>query len=102
MSGTYIYVIRPCRADFMRTITDQEEVIIGEHFSYLKALLQDGRLLMAGPCEDGAFGIVVFRAESDQAAQAVMQNDPAVREKVMNAEMHSFRVSLFAGNAGTK
>lgn len=70
---------------------------MGEHFAYLKELLAKGQLLMAGPCEDAAFGIVIFEADSAEAAEAIMRNDPAVAKGVMIAELHRFRVSLLRG-----
>lgn len=70
---------------------------MGEHFAYLKELLAKGQLLMAGPCEDAAFGIVLFEAESVQAAEAIMQGDPAVAKGVMIGELHPFRISLLRG-----
>lgn len=70
---------------------------MGEHFAYLKELLSKGQLLMAGPCEDAAFGIVVFEAESAEAAETIMRSDPAVAKGVMIGELHPFRVSLLRG-----
>ncbi|MGE5560740.1 MAG: YciI family protein [Chloroflexota bacterium] len=96
MRQAYIYTIRPRRAGFGDSMTEREEAIMDEHFRRLKGMLQEGTLLIAGPCEDAAFGIVVFYAESDQEAEAVMAADPAVREGLMDAEVHRFVVSLLA------
>jgi uncharacterized protein YciI len=73
----------------------EHEPIMSEHFQYLKQWMEDGKLLLAGPCEDEAFGIVIFYGESDDDAQAFMDNDPAIRDGIMTAEWHRFRVSLF-------
>ena len=67
------------------------------HFAYLKDALAAGQLVLAGPCEDLAFGLVIFQAEDDKAARAFMANDPAIRAGIMTAELHPFRVSLIAG-----
>ena len=56
-----------------------------------------GAMILAGPCEDLAFGLVIFQAEDDSAARAFMANDPAIRAGLMTAELHPFRVSLIAG-----
>ncbi|HLO01924.1 MAG TPA: YciI family protein [Symbiobacteriaceae bacterium] len=86
--------MQPTRPNFLEECTPEEESIMGEHFTYLKELLAKGQLLMAGPCEDAAFGIVVFEAESLDSAEAIMHSDPAVAKGVMSAELHPFRVSL--------
>lgn len=96
MSGgpTFVYLLRPRRADFLATMTAAEEDVMGAHFAHLQAVLADGNLILAGPCEDAAFGIVVFRSDSPEEAARLMAADPAVRGGLMDAEIHPFRVSL--------
>lgn len=90
----YVYLIRPLRANFIDSMTTNESDVMGQHFQYLQDLLKEEKVILAGPCLDGAFGIVIFQAESLEHAQKVMQNDPAVKEGVMKAELHPYRVSL--------
>ena len=66
------------------------------HFEYLRQATQAGVVLLAGPCLDDTFGLVVFEAADEAAAQAFMFNDPSVQLNVMMAELHPFRVSLKA------
>lgn len=73
--------------------------ILEAHYAYLKHKLDSGELLLAGPCTDYAFGITIFRAGSEEAAQEFIANDPAVLGGVMTAELHPFRVSLFDPDA---
>ncbi len=96
MMNHFIYLLRPVKADLMTTMTMDEERILGEHYAYLQGLLQAGQLLLAGPCTDAAFGIVVFTASDAAAAEELMVNDPAVRNGVMTGELHPFRISLLA------
>jgi hypothetical protein len=49
---------------------------------------------LAGPCLDDTFGLVVFRAENDEAANTFMFTDPAVKSNIMAAELHPMRISL--------
>lgn len=93
----YVYIVRPLRPDMPNAMTEAEERIVGEHFEYLKSALTEGTLLLAGPCEDGEFGIVIFQAESPEAAEEFMAGDPAVKQGVMSAELRAFRVSLMRG-----
>ncbi|WP_423410190.1 YciI family protein [Heyndrickxia sp. MSNUG] len=90
----FVYLIKPVRKDFIKTMTEEESGIMEKHFHYLNALLSDEKLILAGPCLDGAFGIVVFRAETMDAAREIMVNDPAVLHGLMSAEIHPYRVSL--------
>ena len=72
----------------------EEERILNTHFEYLQRAHREGELILAGPCEDGAFGIAVFRAETPTAALDFMSNDPAVKGQVMTAELRPLRISL--------
>lgn len=93
----WIYVIRAAREGFKTEPTEEEMAIMGEHFGYLQSLLADGTLTLAGPALDASFGIVVFDAEDEEAARAVMNGDPSVAKGVMNATLHPYRTSLLRG-----
>lgn len=94
--STYLYVLRPCRRGLIDDATPEEEATLSEHFEYLRRSLEEGRLLLAGPCLDGEFGVVVFRATAEETAVEFMRGDPAVGHGLMTAELHPFRVSLQA------
>ena len=54
-------------------------------------------MLLAGRTQDDSphtFGVAIFQAESEEAAQAIMNSDPAVRKGVMQAELFPFRIAL--------
>jgi uncharacterized protein YciI len=87
----YIYLIHPLRDSFFENPTNEENVVMEEHFQYLK----NGHVLLAGPCLDDTFGLVVFHAEDETSANAFMMNDPSIKNNVMMAELHPFRISLF-------
>jgi uncharacterized protein YciI len=91
---TFAYVLRLARPGAFRRFSAKEEATIDEHFDYLKKGLTEKKLILAGPCVDGEFGLVIFRAASKEEAENFMKNDPAVKNHVMNAELHPFRVSL--------
>ena len=94
MSSHYIYILRPIRPDFISNFTPNEEAIMNEHFHYLKGLLKEGRLVIAGPSEEGGFGVVIFSAESRVEAENIAASDPAVKKGLMTAEVFDYRVSL--------
>jgi uncharacterized protein YciI len=90
----YIYLIHPLREGFYENPTDEENTAMEEHFQYLTAGLQTGQVLMAGPCLDDTFGLVVFHAEDEPSANAFMMDDPSILKNIMMAELHPFRISL--------
>ena len=90
----YLYLTHPFRDGFFEQPTPEENIIMEEHFQYLKRATGAGIVLLAGPCLDNTFGIIVFRAENEETAQTFMFNDPSVKKNVMMAELHPMRVSL--------
>lgn len=96
MANHYLYTTHLTRPGAFGNLTLDKQKIVGDHFDYLKNHLEAGRLIMAGPCLDGAFGIVIITAESEEDAQTFMENDPAISNGVMRGELHPFRISLLA------
>lgn len=92
--STFIYVLKLIRPEPVDNMSPQEEEIINEHFEHLKRGLNEGTLILAGPCLDRAFGIVIFRSPSQKEAETFMNSDPAVIKGLMTAELHPFRISL--------
>lgn len=90
----YIYLIHPFRDDFFFQPTPEENLVMEEHFEYLKQATEAGIILLAGSCLDNTFGIIVFRAKDDETAHTFMFNDPFVKKNVMMAELHPIRISL--------
>jgi len=98
MTTDWLYRIRPTRIAMLSDGPTQEEgAAMAAHFQYLKGLTEQGVVVLAGPTlvlDDSNFGIVVFHAEDEAAAQAIMQADPAVQAGVMHADLFPFKVSL--------
>jgi uncharacterized protein len=94
---TYLYQNRLIDMSKFGNMTDHEEQIIGDHFMYLKDALKRGQLIMAGPCVNGEFGLVIYRAASMDDARRFMEADPAIAQGLMTADLHEYRVSLLEG-----
>jgi uncharacterized protein YciI len=96
----YLYRIQPTRpAMLTEGPTGEEEAIIGQHFAYLQDLTAQGVVILAGRTlntDPNGLGIVIFHAADDEAAHALMTNDPAVRQGVMHAELFPFRIALWS------
>jgi len=91
---TFVCVLKANRSGLVDDASPDEEATLAQHFEYLQTALERGRLILAGPCEDGEFGIVIFRARTEAEALEFMEHDPAVKGGLMTAELHAFRVSL--------
>jgi uncharacterized protein YciI len=93
----YLYLIHPLRHEFFEQPTAAEEAAMAAHLDYLKQATEAGTVLLAGPCLDETFGLVVFQAADDEIARAFMYHDPSVQANVMMAELHPFHLSLMGG-----
>lgn len=95
---SFFIKIQPVRPEmlFIGSTSEEEQIITG-HFAYLKDLTDAGVVLLAGRTlntDPSSFGIVIFTASSEQEARQVMHNDPAVKQRVMRAELNPFRIAL--------
>jgi uncharacterized protein YciI len=90
----WLCIIRPPRPTFMEDSTPEEDEVMRAHFGYLKSLLDEGRLILAGPSLEPPFGVIVFEAEDEAEAQRVIAADPSVASGLQTPELHPFRASL--------
>ena len=96
----YLYRIQPTRPAMLTDgPTPEEQRIVGEHFSYLQGLTEQGIVVLAGRTlntDESSFGIIIFNADSDEGANAVAERDPAVRQGVMRAQIFPYQVALIS------
>lgn len=100
MSDTkhFFGIIKPVREDFMINSTEEDEKIMGEHFIYLKGLLKEGKLILAGPVtnEKKPMGIFIFECETIDEAKELFENDPSVKAGIQNiVSLEPFKLSLY-------
>ena len=94
----WIYFIHPPREDFAATMTDEERAAWGVHFTRLQRLLAEGTLVMAGPTLGRHnTGIAIVEAPDEDAARAIMVEDPAIAGGFARGELRPFRVALLRG-----
>ncbi|UCG90256.1 MAG: hypothetical protein JSU57_00590 [Candidatus Heimdallarchaeota archaeon] len=92
-NNAYMVIIKS-RPNFPNTMTEEEKKIMGEHFEYLKLLLEQEKLIMAGPTLDDSGGYIILNTTSEDTARDIMSKDPSVSSGIMKAIYHPFRVSL--------
>jgi uncharacterized protein YciI len=88
----FIGLARPKRENFVQTMTDEEKAVFAQHFSYVEGLHTEGKLVISGACLDGAFGMIIYRAETEEEARSMFENDPLTKSGITNTEFHPFRV----------
>ncbi|MGA8904793.1 MAG: YciI family protein [Candidatus Bathyarchaeia archaeon] len=93
----YLYRIQPTRLEMVTNgPTHEEASILSEHFNYLQSLTKQGVVLVFGRTQNNdpsTFGITIFRADSENAARSIMNNDPAVKKGLMRAELFPYKVA---------
>jgi len=94
----FLYRLQLVRGDMLRTgPTESEQAVVAEHFAYLQNLNAQGVMIFVGRtlnADENAMGLAVFRAESEDAARRVMNDDPVVKKGVMTATLYPFKVVL--------
>ena len=96
----YIYKLHLNRPELLtQGPSDEESEILQDHAAYIAKLTNENRVLLAGrtqTTDTDTFGIVIFCAASEDEAKALMANDPAVKNQVMNAKLFPYSISFLA------
>lgn len=67
----------------------------GEHVAHLERLKNEGALVAAGPMVDQSGGMIIFNAEDEPAAQALVEQDPYTRLDVTkDRQLREWRVTV--------
>jgi uncharacterized protein YciI len=95
---TFIYMLKlvPRLYDDKKW-TKEDKAALDRHFTQLQEATKSGEVIVAGRTKEPGnktFGIVIFRASDEAAAEKLMKNDPAVVAKLMTAELHPFNVHI--------
>ena len=93
----FLYRLRLTRPAMLTDgLTPEEREAVAAHHAYLQQLAAAGVVLLFGrtqTTDPATFGIVIFLADAPDAARQVMADDPAVRARVMRAEVFPFRIA---------
>jgi len=93
----YLYLLKPTRLGMVTEgPTESEQRIVTDHFNYLQQLLADGSAVLFGRTtndDENTLGLVIFEAQDDGAAGAIMESDPAVQHGVMTATLLPYRIA---------
>jgi uncharacterized protein YciI len=77
--------------------TQAEAAIVSRHWAHLQDLAAKRYLIFAGrtlSIDDTGFASVIFRADSKEEAQAIMDRDPGIREGLFHGHLYPYQVLL--------
>ncbi|MBN2227420.1 MAG: SRPBCC domain-containing protein [candidate division Zixibacteria bacterium] len=92
----YFVQLHGTREGWPGHMTNDESRVMQEHYLYLKHLAAGKKVLMAGPCFDPVFGLIILQVQSEAEAREIMENEPSVVHGVHTYTMHPMRVSILA------
>ena len=96
--GEWVFFMHPPRDDFIATMTDAERSAFGAHAAWLRKLLADGVLIVAGPCLGQVnTGIAIFEAPDEEAARRVVAYEPVTSGGYMDGDLRPYRLGLLRG-----
>ncbi|HEY4179044.1 MAG TPA: SRPBCC domain-containing protein [Kofleriaceae bacterium] len=74
------------RPDFMSSMSASELAVMREHSLYLRSLIAQGKVIVAGPVRDaeGPYGMAVMKAADEAAIKAIEAADPAITRNIGN------------------
>jgi uncharacterized protein YciI len=90
----FLLILEGARPTIIEDITESEQEIVDHHFALLEEAHRQGTVALVGRCDDTPLGIVILQVNSRQEAQAILDNDPAVKAGLMIGKLYPFRVSI--------
>ena len=78
--------------------TEEDGKHADDHYYNLLKLQEENKLILAGKTaglDTDTYGIVIFKANSLEEANSIMENDPAVRNGIMKGYLQEYNVALF-------
>ncbi|MFM9995628.1 MAG: YciI family protein [Phycisphaerales bacterium] len=89
---TFYVVFLSQGPNWPKDMTPEAQKVFGEHKTYIGSLREKGIARLAGPFADMSGGMMVFKAESAEAALATANDDPAVKAGVFKVEVRPWKV----------
>lgn len=97
----FLIRIQPVRATFIKDATKEELNTMGVHFAYLKKLVAEGKVVLAGPSINGdkTFGLILVEVDTEAEARAILEGDPSYKAGIQRGEVLPFTLSLIRESA---
>lgn len=94
---------KPTHALFYRIVGEDGSVserVMQAHNEYLVSLARAGRVILSGPWRDEPGEMTLVQVRTDEQADEIIANDPAVKAGAMTGERKAWRVNIYYSGAG--
>lgn len=101
--GQFLWVLRPTAALLDEKKEAENTEVLNRHFKRLVELQKQGKVVLGGrttQIDANALGIIIIEAGSEAEARELMENDDAVKAKLMTAQLFPFKVILTKAGCG--
>jgi uncharacterized protein YciI len=91
----FALLLKPTQPGFLQKPGPEETALVQEHLRHLQSLADQGVCIFAGRTlnqDVSAFGIIVVRAESEAAAQKILEDDALIRAGLVRGTVLPFQV----------
>jgi uncharacterized protein len=88
----FLYLAKPPRESFVHDATPEEYQVLHQHFAFMEDVRGRGQLVLTGPALDGSCGIAIFKVTTQEEAEALAREDPAVRAGLFTWTVHPLAV----------
>lgn len=99
----YLYTVQVGRIGLLTDPTEEEKRIAREHVAYMRKLTEDGIGIFGGGVkgirDSRHLGLFVFQAEDDATARKIVNDDPAVKARLMRVCLYPYRIALWNAEA---
>ena len=93
--------LHPPRDDFIATMTAAERSAVDAHPAWLRTLLADGVLIVAGPCLGQVnTGLAIFEAPDQDTARRIVADEPVTSGGYLRGDLRPYRLGLLRGRDG--
>lgn len=92
----FISLIRPKRLDFLTTMTSEEQAAMALHTEYVKDMIAQGKIFLAGGAPDGTISVLIYRVDSAIEARRLFYSDPAVIAGIGYPELYPLNIGHLA------
>ena len=95
----YLYTVQVGRIGMLTAPTAEEIRLTTAHRAYMQELTEKGAGIFGGAVrgiqDSRHFGLFVFQAQDDNVARQIVDNDPAVKARLMRACLYPYRIALW-------
>ncbi|PZE21402.1 YciI family protein [Paenibacillus xerothermodurans] len=71
---------------------DKSQEFRAQHLEFLAEKRKEGKIFANGRFVDGAGGLVIYMAETEEEVQQMVQQDPYVIQKARSFEIHEWEI----------